>query len=87
MWRRACLGDRDAVVAVGYLWFGVCTAVLIVAAARWGWITAWWCAAGLGAVLQAAYWLRRRRWDRKVRLQGLETVAAVELLLRQRGRG
>jgi hypothetical protein len=84
MWRRACLGDRDAVMAAGYLWAGWCVALLVVVAARTSWWTGVCCSLLAAAALQAAYWWRRRRWDRWIRRQGLEGVTAVEALLRQR---
>lgn len=87
MWRRACLGDRDAVVAVGYLWVGLCVAVLLVLAARTGWPVAIGCSLAAAVVMQAGYWWRRRRWNRWIRRQGLEGIAAVEVLLRQRSQG
>lgn len=87
MWRRACLGDRDAVIAVGYLWVGLCVAVLLVAAARASWPVGIGCSASAALVTQAGYWLRRHRWNRWIRRQGLEGIAAVEVLLRQRSGG
>ncbi|MFN8149259.1 MAG: hypothetical protein U0R76_17555 [Candidatus Nanopelagicales bacterium] len=87
MWRRACLGDRDAAVGVGYLWVGLCIAVLVVVAARTSWPVGIGCSAAAAVVMQAGYWWRRRRWDRWIRRQGLEGIAAVEVLLRQRSQG
>lgn len=87
MWRRGCLGDRDAIIALGYLWVGVCVAVLVVTAARTSWPVGLGCSASAALVMQAAYWVRRRRWNRWIRHQGIEGIAAVETLLRTRGRG
>ncbi len=87
MWRRACLGDRDAIVAVGYLWAGACIAVLVVMAARISWPVGIGGCLSAALVTQAAYWLRRRRWNRWIRRQGIAGIAAVEVLLRTRGPG
>lgn len=87
MWRRACLGDRDAVISLGYLWVGVCIAVLVVVAARVSWPAGFLGAASVAVALLAVYRWRRHRWNRWIRRQGLEGIAAVEVMLRQRSQG
>lgn len=87
MWRRACLGDRDAVIAVGYLWVGFTVAVLVVVAARTGWLAGVGCGLAVALLMCGAFALRRRRWNRIVHLQVLEGIAAAEVLLRQRSQG
>ena len=87
MWRRACLGDRDAVVVVGYLWVGLTVAVLVVVAARTSWPVGIGSGVAASLVMLGGYWARRWRWNRLIRLQGLEGVAAVEVLLRPRNQG
>ena len=87
MWRRACLGDRDAVLALGYLWAGFTIALLIVVAARTTWLAGVGCGLVVALLTCGLFALRRSRWNRLVRLQVLEGIAAAGVLLRQRSQG
>jgi hypothetical protein len=84
MWRRACLGVHDDVVTLFLMWTAALFDVLLLGASVRGWLWGLAATSVTGILLQAAYWWRRRRWDRFIRRESAQGTAAAEALLGRR---
>lgn len=84
VWRRACLGDRRAVLALLLTWLAMTVWIGLIACLGFGWRSGGVIAWSISGAAQGIYWVRRRVWDRWIARQGAAGMVALETLLRRR---